>query len=101
VDTTQPWALAKDPAKKDRLDAALSTLAESLRLLGIVLTPFLPDAASKIRGALGRSGEPKLADAVWGQFTTGAPVQKVSGLFPRIDTKITPGTGQATIESAA
>ena len=96
VDTTQPWALAKDPGKKDRLDAALSTLAESLRLLGIVLTPFLPDAAAKIRGALGRSGEPKLADAVWGQFPTGAPVQKVSGLFPRIDDKKAPAAAAAT-----
>jgi methionyl-tRNA synthetase len=101
VDTTQPWALAKDPAKKDRLDAALSTLAESLRLLGIVLTPFLPDAASKIRGALGRSGEPKLADAVWGQFTTGAPVQKVSGLFPRIDDKKAPAAAAATATADA
>ena len=101
VDTTQPWALAKDPAKKDRLDAALSTLAESLRLLGIVLTPFLPDAAAKIRGALGRSGEPKLADAVWGQFATGAPVQKVSGLFPRIDDKKAPAAAAATATADA
>jgi methionyl-tRNA synthetase len=97
VDTTQPWALAKDPGKKDRLDAALSTLAESLGLLGIVLTPFLPDAAAKIRGALGRSGEPKLADAVWGQFAAGAPVQKLSGLFPRIETKITPPAGEIAV----
>jgi methionyl-tRNA synthetase len=101
VDTTQPWALAKDPGKKDRLDAALSTLAESLRLLGIVLTPFLPDAAAKIRGALGRSGEPKLADAVWGQFLTGAPVQKVSGLFPRIDDKKAPAAAAATATADA
>jgi methionyl-tRNA synthetase len=101
VDTTQPWALAKDPGKKDRLDAALSTLAESLRLLGIVLTPFLPDAAEKIRGALGRSGEPKLADAVWGQFPTGAPVQKVSGLFPRIDDKKAPAAAAATATADA
>jgi methionyl-tRNA synthetase len=100
VDATQPWALAKDPGKKDRLDAALSTLAESLRLLGIVLTPFLPDAAAKIRGALGRSGEPKLADAVWGQFATGAPVQKVSGLFPRIDDKKAPAAAATTTADA-
>ena len=101
VDTTQPWALAKDPGQKDRLDAALSTLAESLRLLGIVLTPFLPDAAAKIRGALGRSGEPKLADAVWGRFATGAPVQKVSGLFPRVDDKKAPAAAAATAAAGA
>src|SRR5262245_40314195 len=68
VDSTQPWALAKDAGKKPALDAALSTLAESLKMLGIVLAPFLPDAAAKIRGALGQTGEPKLADAVWGRL---------------------------------
>jgi methionyl-tRNA synthetase len=96
VDTTQPWALAKDPGKKDRLAAALATLAESLNVLGIVLTPFLPDAAARIRGALGQSGEAKLADAVWGRFATGAPVQKLSGLFPRIDDKKAPAAATTT-----
>ena len=101
VDTSQPWALAKDPAKKDRLAATLMTLAESLRVLGIMLVPFLPDAATKIRAALGQSGEPRLADAVWGLFAAGAPVQKLSGLFPRIDTKITPSSGELKTETAA
>jgi methionyl-tRNA synthetase len=101
VDTTQPWALAKDAAKKDRLAAVLATLAESLRVLGIGLTPFLPDAAAKIRGALGLPGEPRLADTVWGRFSAGAHVQKLSGLFPRIETKTTPGPGQPGMEPAA
>jgi len=100
VDTTQPWALAKDPGKKDRLDAALATLAESLKVLGIILTPFLPDAAARIRGALGQSGEAKLADAVWGRLAIGAPVQKLSGLFPRIETKITPPAGEIEVAGA-
>jgi methionyl-tRNA synthetase len=84
VDATQPWTLAKDPGKKDRLAATLSTLAESLRVLGLVLAPFLPDAAVKIRAALGQTAEPKLADAVWGRLAAGTPVQKLSGLFPRV-----------------
>src|SRR5262249_58051654 len=87
VDATQPWALARDAGKKDRLAAVLATLAESLKGLGIMLGPFLPDAAAKIRAALGQSGEPKLADAVWGRLAAGTPVQKLSGLFPRIDGK--------------
>src|SRR5437588_10849957 len=69
-------------------------------MLGIVLAPFLPDAAAKIRAALGQTGEPKLADAAWGRLAAGTPVQKLSGLFPRIDTKITPTTGQLAIETA-
>ena len=100
VDATQPWALAKDAGKRDQLAATLATLAESLKMLGIVLAPFLPDAAAKIRAALGQTGEPKLADAAWGRLAAGTPVQKLSGLFPRIDTKITPTTGQLAIETA-
>src|SRR5207249_5653107 len=64
VDTTQPWALAKDETQRTRLDVVLYALGESLRFLGIMLTPFLPDAATKIRVGLGQSGEPTLADAV-------------------------------------
>jgi len=87
VDTEQPWALAKAPGKAGRLSTVLYTLAESLRVLGIVLAPFVPDAAGKIRAALGQSGEPKLADAQWGRLAPGTPVQKLSGLFPRVDDK--------------
>jgi len=87
VDTTQPWALAKQADGRAKLDGVLYALAESLRLLGIVLAPFLPDASAKIRAALGQTGEPKLADATWGGLAAGTTVQKLSGLFPRIDDK--------------
>ena len=101
VDATQPWALAKDASKRERLSAVLYTLAESLRVLGIVLAPFLPDAATKIRAGLGQSGEPKLVDAVWGRLAPGTTVQKVSGLFPRVDVPIKPGTGELEAVTAA
>jgi methionyl-tRNA synthetase len=87
VDTTQPWALAKRPDQRAKLDTVLYALAESLRLLGIVLSPFLPEAAAKIRAGLGQAGEPVMADAQWGKIVAGTPVAKVSGLFPRIDEK--------------
>jgi len=98
VDTTQPWALAKDAAQRDRLATTLYTLAESLRVLGIVLAPFLPDATAKIRAGLGQTAAPKLADATWGGLAPGTVVQKLSGLFPRIDTKSSPA---AATQSAA
>ncbi len=87
VDAAAPWQLAKDPARRGRLDAVLYTLGESLRCLGIVLSPFLPEAAGKIREALSQRGEPRLADAAWGRLTPQTPVRKLSGLFPRIDTR--------------
>jgi methionyl-tRNA synthetase len=87
VDASAPWELRKDPAKQPRLDAVLYTLGESLRVLGIVLAPFLPDAAAKIRAGLGQSTEPTLADAVWGRLSPGTPVAKIAALFPRVEEK--------------
>jgi methionyl-tRNA synthetase len=87
VDATQPWALAKDPGKRARLAAVLVTLADSLRYLGIVLEPFLPDAASRIRATVGDTRHPALANAAVGQSDEPGPVQRLSGLFPRVDTK--------------
>ncbi|HEY3066317.1 MAG TPA: methionine--tRNA ligase [Methylomirabilota bacterium] len=89
VDATQPWQLARDPGRRPRLDTVLYTLAEALRTLGIVLAPFLPLAAAKIRDAVGERGEPRLADAAWGRLAPGTPVRKLSGLFPRVETEAT------------
>jgi len=87
VDVSKPWELAKNPAVRPRLERVLYVLGESLRFLAIVLAPFLPDAAGKIRAALGQTLAPTLAEAVWGRLPAGAPVQKLSGLFPRVERK--------------
>ncbi len=86
VDTAAPWALAKDPAKAERLRTVLHTLGESLRGLGILLDPFLPEAAGKIRAALG-AGAPRLGDLGWGGLAPGTAVRKAAALFPRIEVK--------------
>jgi len=84
VDATAPWALAKDPSKRGRLDTVLYALAESLRAIGILIEPFLPEAAGKIRATVG--GAPaRLSDLAWGRLAPGTAVHKVSGLFPRIE----------------
>jgi methionyl-tRNA synthetase len=91
IDTTQPWALVKgglqDPL---RFDTVLVTLADALGFLGIILEPFLPNAAKRIREeALGHQGALRLQDAVVGRDTRsgGLKVAKLSGLFPRVDDK--------------
>ena len=87
VDAKQPWALAKDPARRPLLDEALYALAQSLHAAAVLLTPFVPDAASRIREAVGARGEPALSAAAWGAVAEGTPVVKLSGLFPRVDVK--------------
>jgi methionyl-tRNA synthetase len=96
VDTTQPWALAKQPERRAELGSVLYTLAESVRLLGVVLAPFLPEAAARIREGMGQHGEPRLADAVWGRLPAGTPVAKIAGLFPRIEDKKTAAAAPVT-----
>jgi len=99
VDSAAPWALAKDDSHAERLRTVLYTLGESLRCLGIVLDPFLPEAAGKIRAAVG-TGAPSLADLEWGRLAPGTPVQKAPGLFPRIEVKVSE-TSQAAGQSSA
>jgi methionyl-tRNA synthetase len=88
VDASQPWALAKQPEQRPRLEAVLYNLSQALHSLGIVLSPFLPDAAARIRAALGESGAPpRLTGNAWGGLRPGARVAKIPGLFPRVEDK--------------
>jgi len=103
IDVTQPWALAKktDDASRGALRTVLGELARSLWCLGVILDPFVPDAASKIRQALGHAGPVWLDDARWDALTAGTPVQKLSGLFPRVDDKKTAPAETATAAADA
>ena len=101
VDATQPWALAKQAAERPRLDRVLVTLADALGYLGIVLEPFVPDAAARIRAALGLTGAPRLADATVGRLQRLPPVQRLSGLFPRVEDRRPAASAAAAARPAA
>lgn len=87
IDETMPWALGKDEAKRDRLAAVMYNLCESLRIVSILITPFLPDTAPRIQKQLGLSAESLTYEsaAVWGVTPASAVVEKGETLFPRID----------------
>lgn len=88
IDQTEPWALAKDESKKDVLANVLYHLAESLRIISIYLTPFLPDTAVEIRRQLGIGEQWNMfKDIDFGAEIMGATVEKGDALFPRIDIK--------------
>ena len=48
IDLTEPWKLAKDESKKDYLGNVLYHLTEVLRVVGILLLPFIPSTARRI-----------------------------------------------------
>ena len=93
VDAARPWALAKDSAEQGHLDAVLYTLAESLRVVAILISPVIPKAAHGIFDQLnwkmelsGKEERFSLADAEWGRLPDGHVVGKPTPLFPRIET---------------
>lgn len=89
IDETMPWVLAKDPAQKGRLATVLYNLAESIRYIGVLLTPYMPDTSPKIYAQLGVSPELTTWDSLktWGALPQGTVVHRGEILFPRIEEK--------------
>jgi methionyl-tRNA synthetase len=85
IESIAPWKLAKDTAQSDLLDAVLYHLAESIRVVAILLEPVLPDAARGIFRQLQINSEPQLADAVWGVLLDGHILGAPTPLFPRLE----------------
>ena len=82
VEERAPWQLAKDDAKAGELDVTLRSLAEGLRVVTVLLDPYIPETAAKLNGALG-SDDLSLDGAVFGARPGGARVEKLPPLFPK------------------
>lgn len=87
IDETTPWVLAKDPANQKRLATVMYCLLEAQRLIHSLISPFMPETASKALNSLGWTGELSQDDLVWGKLSPGTPIRKAEALFPRIENK--------------
>jgi len=90
IDETMPWVLAKDENNKSRLAAVMYNLAEGIRIISILLQPFMPETPEKIWHQLGiENGEYTTWESskTWGIYPAGISVNKGAPLFPRIDIK--------------
>ena len=87
IDETAPWVLGKDESKRARLAAVLYNLCESLRIVSVLLTPFMPETTPRIQKQLGLSGDSVAYETAgtWGVTPVDAVVEKGETLFPRID----------------
>lgn len=90
IDETMPWVLAKSDSADDakRLQSVMYHLAEGLRIIGVLVSPFIPVGAPKIWEQLGLTGfaEATLADvATWGALPTGTTVVKGEPIYPRFE----------------
>ena len=89
VDETAPWALAKDPDRRERLATVMYNLAESLRFITIMAAPFMPKLPARVWAQLGLEDRPDLQtweSLSWGKLPAGTVLKRGEALFPRIDT---------------
>jgi methionyl-tRNA synthetase len=85
VEERAPWQLARDPAQAAELDSVLASLVEGLRVVTVLLAPFLPASTERLLDALGRP-ELALAGAPFGAATEPEPAQlaELAPLFPKV-----------------
>ena len=86
IDEKAPWVLAKDPEKKPELDTVLKNLAETIRIISILIYPFMHTTSKEIRKQMGLW----YSDVVWEdafefEMMYGEQVKKGPAIFPRLD----------------
>ena len=85
IDETEPWVLAKDPEKKERLGTVLYNLLEAIRFLAILLSPFTPDTTDAIFAQTNMNAKDYDSLQSFGALEAGITVGKAVPLFARID----------------
>lgn len=87
IDETTPWLLSKDEAKSEGLASVMIHLAESLRVIAILLQPIMTQAPKEITRQLGLSGESLCMEGLrFGQFPSGVIIaEKGTPIFPRLE----------------
>ncbi len=84
VEESAPWQLAKDPEAAGRLDGVLYSLAEAIRIVSILISPFLPAPAAAIRAQLAWDGPLHMDQCAWGLLADGHRLGDPVPVFPRI-----------------
>lgn len=85
IDETMPWALAKDESKQDRLSTVLYNLVESIRILAVLLTPFMPETSKAIFEQINTDITDYESVKAFGAIPQGSRVGAATPLFARID----------------
>ena len=104
VDKSAPWTLAKKPEDKARLQTVLYHAGETLRILSLVLYPFMPHTAQEMARQLGLTvdlANPQPDELNWGFLPPGTKIARGQPLFPRIETTKKPGEAPVTQEPAS
>ncbi|MFZ3578507.1 methionine--tRNA ligase [Virgibacillus sp. DJP39] len=104
IDETEPWVLAKDDSKKERLGNVMAHLTDSLRIIGVMLQPFLTESPNEIFRQIGITDEKyKEWESIYtlGQIKEGTRVIKGEPIFPRLDVEEEVQTIKAMMQNPA
>ena len=91
IQQTEVWSLAKSEETKGRMGTILYNSMEALRTIAVLISPFMPDIANRIRAQMGldesfcNQGLDTISE--WGGLPSGKDVGKPEPIFPRKDTK--------------
>ena len=86
----EPWLLAKDPHARERLETVIYNLLEALRVIAVLIYPFMPDTSGKIMSRIGiKDIQSQELSSIrnWGGLRSGSPLTLGSALFPRVEYK--------------
>ena len=99
VDETEPWVLAKDETKKERLATVLYNLVEGISIGANLLEPFMPETSAKVLAQLNAQKRPMDSLDIFGMYKSGTKVvEKPEILFARLDAKETLEKIEAKLE---
>ncbi len=90
VDTKAPWGLAKDPSRQEELNNVMYDLIETLRIVSLLITPFMPATGEKTAATLNLPQDRLQKESfAWGKTPEGREIGKAEPLFPRLE-KVSP-----------
>ncbi len=88
IEASEPWALAKDPARAGELAQVIGAVLEAIRISAHLLEPFMPETSAEVLRRLSAEDELDTTDlasvCAWGGLKAGVPVVKGAALFPRL-----------------
>ena len=89
IDETAPWTLAKDAKQRERLATVMYNLLESIRIIALLIAPFMPATGKKILQILGCDHSNLTLDGQdqWGGLKPGNHIENAAPLFPRRENK--------------